>query len=97
MIIHPCSVCLILLTMVALINDKVDVLIKTIARFTLFKRTKATHDKKLIKEMQIYAKTGSFTFNIFDHPICFSTISKIVALGVSLYIILLRFKRWGII
>lgn len=96
-VIIPAVICLFLLLSVAVVNNRVDDLLKTCATFSLFQRTKETQDKKLIKELHMYTKSGNFTFNIFDHPVKLSTVSKIIALSVSMYIILLRFKRWGII
>lgn len=96
-IIVPVAVCLTLLFSVASINSNVDDLLKTCSIFSLFQRTKASQDKKLLKELHMYTKSGNYTFAIFDHPVHFSTVTKLIALSISMYIFLLRFKRWGII
>ena len=96
-IIEPTLLAAFFLLAVALINGQIDAMLETSARYVLYQRSRASSEKKLIKELQIYSKTGGFTFNVFDFPVRVSTLSKIVALGTSLYIVLLRFKRWGII
>jgi len=65
--------------------------------YSLRQRSKPQHDKKLVKELQTYSKNGDFDFRLYGFAVTLSTVWKLVAVSVSTYILLLRFKRWGII
>jgi len=97
MIVQPGAVCIYLLIMLGSLNQQVEYLVKICARFTLRQRSKPRHDKKLVRDLQTYSKNGDFYFRIYGFAVTLSTVWKTLAVCVSTYILLLRFKRWGII
>jgi len=97
MVIQPGLAALFLLVAVGVLNQEVEYLLKVCARFSLRQRSKPHYDKKLVKELQTYAKNGDFEFRVHGFAVTLSTVWKLVAVCISTYILLLRFKRWGII
>jgi len=97
MLVQPGMVCVFGLVILGQLNQEIDDLIHATARFALRQRSKPKHDRKLIKEFQTYVKYGVFYFRIYGFVCYLSTASKFVAVAFSTYILLLRFKRWGIL
>ncbi len=97
MVIQPGMICIFILMCVGTLNQEIDTLIHVSARYALRQRSKPRHDRKLIKEFQTYVKHGDFYFRLYGFTAFLSTVWKFIAVSFSAYILLLRFKRWGIL
>ncbi len=97
MVVQPVLVCLGLLLAAGALNADVDYLTRACGRFTLRHRALDRRDGKLAKALQAHAKGGELEFCLQGVAVRPGAAWKVLALGVSTYILLLRFKRWGII